>query len=388
MSVTDLIPVRMNEGTLEILDQTLLPLEEKFIKIESVEALYDAIKKLKVRGAPAIGVAAGYGVYIAAKDAVSRSARESSASSASDSIFEIMAEIERDADYLISARPTAVNLKWAVDRVMAALREAVSRNTVSRNAVIRDAVSRSEKALADPIDADLPEIALAEAESIRKEDFDACMGMAEYGLSLLKPGMGLLTHCNAGVLATAGYGTALAPIHLGQERGYDFKVFSDETRPLLQGARLTSWELAKNGVDVTLICDNMASIVMKSGKVDAVLVGCDRMAANGDGANKIGTSAVAILAKEYGIPFYMFVPTSTIDLETETGADIVIEERDPDEIAAMWYEERMAPEGVKTYNPAFDVTDAKYITAVVTEKGIVYPPFKDGLARIKNETEN
>ena len=373
MSVTDLIPVRMNEGTLEILDQTLLPLEEKFIKIESVEALYDAIKKLKVRGAPAIGVAAGYGVYIAAKDAVSRSARESSAGSASDSIFEIMAEIERDADYLISARPTAVNLKWAVDRVMAALREAVS---------------RSEKTIADPIDADLPEIALAEAEAIRKEDFDACMGMAEYGLSLLKPGMGLLTHCNAGVLATAGYGTALAPIHLGQERGYDFKVFSDETRPLLQGARLTSWELAKNGVDVTLICDNMASIVMKSGKVDAVLVGCDRMAANGDGANKIGTSAVAILAKEYGIPFYMFVPTSTIDLETETGADIVIEERDPDEIAAMWYEERMAPEGVKTYNPAFDVTDAKYITAVVTEKGIVYPPFKDGLARIKNETEN
>ena len=383
MSVTDLIPVRMNEGTLEILDQTLLPLEEKFIKIESVEALYDAIKKLKVRGAPAIGVAAGYGVYIAAKDAVSRSACESSAGSASDSIFEIMAEIERDADYLISARPTAVNLKWAVDRVMAALRDAVIRNTV-----IRDAVSRSEKATGDPIDADLPEIALAEAEAIRKEDFDACMGMAEYGLSLLKPGMGLLTHCNAGVLATAGYGTALAPIHLGQERGYDFKVFSDETRPLLQGARLTSWELAKNGVDVTLICDNMASIVMKSGKVDAVLVGCDRMAANGDGANKIGTSAVAILAKEYGIPFYMFVPTSTIDLETETGADIVIEERDPDEIAAMWYEERMAPEGVKTYNPAFDVTDAKYITAVVTEKGIVYPPFKDGLARIKNETEN
>ena len=388
MSVTDLIPVRMNEGTLEILDQTLLPLEEKFIKIESVEALYAAIKKLKVRGAPAIGVAAGYGVYIAAKDAVSRSARESSAGSASDSIFEIMAEIERDADYLISARPTAVNLKWAVDRVMAALRDAVSRNAVIRNTVIRDAVSRSEKATGDPIDADLPEIALAEAEAIRKEDFDACMGMAEYGLSLLKPGMGLLTHCNAGVLATAGYGTALAPIHLGQERGYDFKVFSDETRPLLQGARLTSWELAKNGVDVTLICDNMASIVMKSGKVDAVLVGCDRMAANGDGANKIGTSAVAILAKEYGIPFYMFVPTSTIDLETETGADIVIEERDPDEIAAMWYEERMAPEGVKTYNPAFDVTDAKYITAVVTEKGIVYPPFKDGLARIKNETEN
>ena len=349
MSVTDFIPVRMADGTLELLDQTLLPLEEKFIKIESIEALYDAIKRLQVRGAPAIGVAAGYGVYIAAKKA-----------SENASLTEAIASIRRDGEYLISARPTAVNLKWAVDRVTGAIDAAVS----------------GQKP-ASP--ADLPAIALAEAEAIRKEDFDACMGMAENGLSLLEPGMGLLTHCNAGVLATAGYGTALAPIHLGQEKGYGFKVFADETRPLLQGARLTSWELARGGVDVTLICDNMASIVMKSGKVDAVLVGCDRMAANGDGANKIGTSGVAILAKEYGIPFYMFVPTSTIDLDTKSGSDIIIEERDSDEIAAMWYEERMAPEGIKMYNPAFDVTDAKYITAIVTEKGIVYPPFTDGL---------
>jgi methylthioribose-1-phosphate isomerase len=208
------------------------------------------------------------------------------------------------------------------------------------------------------------------------------MAMGEHGLTLLEKGMGILTHCNAGTLATAMYGTCLAPIHLGQERGYDFKVYADETRPLLQGARLTSWELAKSGVDVTLICDNMASTVMKQGKVQAVVVGCDRMAANGDGANKIGTSGVAILAKEYGIPFYMYVPTSTIDLDTATGDDIVIEERDGREISEMWYEKPMAPEGVKTYNPAFDVTDHKYITAVVTEKGIVYPPYEENLRKL------
>ena len=197
--------------------------------------------------------------------------------------------------------------------------------------------------------------------------------------------MGVLTHCNAGTIATSKYGTCLAPIHLGQERGYGFKMFCDETRPLLQGARLTSWELVKNGVDTTLICDNMASIVMKNGWIDAVVVGCDRMAANGDGANKIGTSGVAILAKEYGIPFYMFVPTSTIDLDTPTGADIPIELREGDEIKNMWYEKPMAPEGAKTYNPAFDVTDHKYITAVVTEKGIVRPPYDVNLRKIIEE---
>ena len=202
------------------------------------------------------------------------------------------------------------------------------------------------------------------------------------GLTLLEPGMGLLTHCNAGALATAGYGTALAPIHMGQERGYDFHVYADETRPLLQGARLTAWELSRNGVDVTLICDNMASTVMKQGKIDAVLVGCDRMAANGDGANKIGTSGVAILAKEYGIPFYMFVPTSTIDMSIKSGNDIVIEERDPEEISEMWYARRMAPEGIRSFNPAFDVTDHKYITAIVTERGIALPPFDESLSAL------
>jgi methylthioribose-1-phosphate isomerase len=223
---------------------------------------------------------------------------------------------------------------------------------------------------------------LEEAHRIRQEDIDACMAMGEHGLTLLEKGMGILTHCNAGTLATAMYGTCLAPIHLGQERGYDFKVYADETRPLLQGARLTSWELAKSGVDVTLICDNMASTVMKQGKVQAVVVGCDRMAANGDGANKIGTSGVAILAKEYGITFYMYVPTSTIDMDTATGDEIVIEERDGREISEMWYEKPMAPADVKTFNPAFDVTDHKYITAVITEKGIVYPPYDENLKKI------
>ena len=221
-----------------------------------------------------------------------------------------------------------------------------------------------------------------EAEAIRREDEAACYAMGEYGLSLLEPGMGILTHCNAGTIATAKYGTCLAPIYLGTERGYEFRVFADETRPLLQGARLTSWELSKSGIDVTLICDNMASSVMKKGWVDAVVTGCDRMAANGDGANKIGTSGVAILAKEYGIPFYMYVPTSTIDLETDSGSDIQIEERDGKEIYKMWYEKPMAPEGIKTYNPAFDVTEAKYITAVITEKGIVRPPYRENLAKL------
>ncbi|MBR3375974.1 MAG: S-methyl-5-thioribose-1-phosphate isomerase, partial [Firmicutes bacterium] len=225
-------------------------------------------------------------------------------------------------------------------------------------------------------------VLLQEAIKIHQEDVDSCMAMGENGLKLLKPGMGILTHCNAGTIATSKYGTCLAPIHLGQERGYGFRVFCDETRPLLQGARLTAWELVKNGVDTTLICDNMASIAMKNGWIDAVVVGCDRMAANGDGANKIGTSGVAILAHEYGIPFYMFVPTSTIDLDTPTGNDIPIELRDGNEIREMWYEKPMAPEGVKTYNPAFDVTDHKYITAVVTEKGIVRPPYDENLKKL------
>lgn len=350
ISSFDITPFKITEGRLLLLDQTLLPAEETYIEIKTKEDMWDAIYRLKVRGAPAIGVAAAYGLYTEAcryKEA---------------SLEEFIRYSEEAAEYLASARPTAVNLAWALKRMIGCLKKSSF-----------DSVEQAKKRL------------LAEAEKIHEEDINACSAMGEYGLSLLKPGMGILTHCNAGAIATSKYGTCLAPIHMGQERGYDFKVFADETRPLLQGARLTAWELSRAGVDVTLICDNMAATVMKKGWIDAVVVGCDRMAANGDGANKIGTSGVAIIAKELGIPFYMYVPTSTIDMETPSGSHINIELRDGEEIYRMWYEKPMAPEGIKTFNPAFDVTDSKYITAVITERGIVYPPYDINLKKIMTD---
>ena len=221
-----------------------------------------------------------------------------------------------------------------------------------------------------------------ECRAIHEEDIAMCKAISRYGLSLLKDGDGILTHCNAGPLATSRYGTALGPLILGKELGMNFHVYADETRPLLQGARLTSYELNKAGIDVTLICDNMASIVMKQGWVNAVFVGCDRIAANGDFANKIGTSGVAILAKHYGIPFYTLGPSSTIDFDTPTGADIHIEQRDPEEVKDMWYAEPMALKEVKSYNPSFDVTDHELLTGIVTERGIVYPPFEENLKKL------
>lgn len=348
MNVLDITPVKYTDEKLLILDQTLLPGEERYIEMQTKEDVWEAIYKLRVRGAPAIGVAAGYGLYLAVRDFPE--GRDPA---------EFQKALREASDYLVTARPTAVNLAWALERMVNRFNEASPRTVSEGKALLFE-----------------------EAEAIRKEDEAACFAMGEYGLSLLKPGMGILTHCNAGTIATAKYGTCLAPIYLGAERGYNFKVFADETRPLLQGARLTSWELSKAGVDVTLICDNMASAVMKNGWIDAVVVGCDRMAANGDGANKIGTSGIAVLAKEYGIPFYMYVPTSTVDLNTKTGDDIHIELRDGEEIYKMWYEKPMAPEGVKTYNPSFDVTSAEYITAVITEKGIVRPPYRENLAKL------
>lgn len=348
MKVFEIAPVKYLDGKMLILDQTRLPGEEIYIEMRTKEDVYEAIYKLRVRGAPAIGVAAAYGLFVAVRDIPE---------TADMAMFR--ETLHGAKEYLAGARPTAVNLAWALNR-MYDLYESERPNSVK----------------------DAKELLFAEAEAIRREDEAACYAMGEYGLSLLEPGMGILTHCNAGTIATAKYGTCLAPIYLGTERGYEFRVFADETRPLLQGARLTSWELSKSGIDVTLICDNMASSVMKKGWVDAVVTGCDRMAANGDGANKIGTSGVAILAKEYGIPFYMYVPTSTIDLATDSGSDIQIEERDGEEIYKMWYEKPMAPEGIKTYNPAFDVTEAKYITAVITEKGIVRPPYRENLAKL------
>ena len=366
MNFDDIVPVRFTEGKLLLLDQTRLPGEEVYIEVETKEDVWDAIYKLKVRGAPAIGVAAAYGLYVSVRNLQA------------DTAAEFADQVRETADYLNSSRPTAVNLSWALKRMVRTMEEYLEG---CEEAAEETGGSAEEERKIHWV----KEVLRMEAGRIHDEDVAACRAMGEHGLTLLKPGMGILTHCNAGTIATAKYGTCLAPIYLGHERGYDFHMFADETRPLLQGARLTSWELQRAGIDVTLICDNMASIVMKNGWVDAVVVGCDRMAANGDGANKIGTSGVAILAKEYGIPFYMFVPTSTIDLSTATGDDIVIEERKGEEIYKMWYEKDMAPAGVKTYNPAFDVTDHKYITAVVTEKGVVYPPYDVNLRKLFEE---
>jgi methylthioribose-1-phosphate isomerase len=302
---------------------------------------------LRVRGAPAIGVAAGFAMYLAAKHSSAKTGKE------------LMDNLLDAKNHLATSRPTAVNLFWALDRMY------------------RRALRESGKAPEE-----ITQCLLEESQAILDEDRAMGRAIGEQGLSLLEPGMGILTHCNAGALATSGYGTALAPVYLGHEQNYGFKVFADETRPLLQGSRLTAWELMKAGVDVTVICDNMASLVMKQGKVGAVLVGCDRMAANGDAANKIGTSGVAVLAKEYGIPFYVLGPTSTIDFDAKTGDDIPIEERDPLEVT-NGFGRRTAPVNVKVYNPAFDVTDAKHITAIITEKGVLTSPFKEKIAKLK-----
>lgn len=318
--------IKYENNKVLILDQTLLPNEEKYIEMRTKEDFYDAIKKLRVRGAPAIGIAAAYAMAVIDEDKY---------------------ELKK---YLDSSRPTAVNLSWATSEMIKAYEN-------GENLV--------EKAI-----------------SIHKEDIEMCLKISEYGLSLLKDGDSLLTHCNAGALATSKYGTGLGPILLGKEKGYNFKVFSDETRPLLQGARLTSYELQKAGVDVTLICDNMAGLLMKKGIIDAVLVGTDRIAANGDIANKIGTSSVAVLAKYYNIPFYVLGPYSTIDFNCKSGDDIVIEERDADEIKEMFFEKPVALKETKCYNPAFDVTDHELITAIITEKGIVKAPFEENLKRL------
>jgi len=340
--------VRLDDtsNTLIILDQTVLPGKMDFLPLKTLEDVWDAIFELKVRGAPAIGIAAAYGIYLGVKP---------SKAETTEDLYEVFGKAKK---YLASSRPTAVNLFWALDRMD---RRFVKEMEAKKNPL------EVKKALHE------------ESDLIRDEDEQVCKSIGEYALTLLKPNTGILTHCNAGTVATAKYGTALAPIYLGKEQGYNFKVFADETRPLLQGARLTAWELQQAKIDVTLICDNMASIVMKEGKVQAVLVGCDRVAANGDTANKIGTSGVAILASHYNIPFYVCAPLSTVDLACKTGDDIEIENRSAEEVTEKWYETRMAPEDVKVYNPAFDVTDHSLITAIVTEKGIVYPGYEANL---------
>lgn len=341
--------VRLDDdaGALVLIDQTLLPSETVLLRLSSPEEIREAIYSLRVRGAPAIGIAAAYGSYLAIRESSARDWDE------------LAREFRAAKELLASARPTAVNLSWALERMERRLESLRGRPCGEVKSALR-----------------------AEAEAIRSEDEAACRAIGENGLSLLRPGWGVLTHCNAGWLATSRYGTALAPLYLGQERGYGFRVFADETRPLLQGARLTAWELDQAGIDVTLICDNMASTVMRRGMVQAVLVGCDRVAADGDAANKIGTSGLAVLARHYGIPFYVLGPVSTIDLSCPTGAEIPVEERPAEEVTERWYARRMAPAQVKVFNPAFDVTDASLITAIVTERGIARPPYGESLPRM------
>lgn len=341
--------VRLGEDgrSVVIQDQTCLPNRTVFLTLRTPEEMFEAIYRLRVRGAPAIGICAGY--------CMSALARQWQG----DDPAAFAAYFRAQKQYLNSSRPTAVNLSWALERM--------------------------ERAAARGGGRPLPELQTLleeEARAIQAEDAAMCRAISEYGLSLLKDGDGILTHCNAGPLATSRYGTALGPLLLGREKGMTFHVFADETRPLLQGARLTAYELHRAGVDVTLICDNMASIVMKNGWVQACLVGCDRVAANGDAANKIGTSGVAILAKHYGIPFYVLGPTSTVDMRCKSGADIEIELRDPEEIRSGFYREPMTPAGVKCYNPAFDVTEHTLISGIVTEKGICRAPYEESLAAL------
>ena len=348
-SILDHDTVALDESAhaLVIIDQTLLPGEIKLLHLTKQNEIWEAIKALRVRGAPAIGVAAAIGLYLAAREIEA------------DDRAGFLKKLHGAADYLNSARPTAVNLSWALAR----MERAAAQSGAETPEKVREALRR-------------------ECLAIWEEDIDVCRRLGENGLTLVKPGAGLLTHCNAGQLATVRYGTATAPMYLGHARGYGFRVYCDETRPLLQGARLTSFELSSAGIDTTLICDNMAASVMKKGLIDAVFVGCDRVAANGDAANKIGTLGVAILAKHFGIPFYVVAPSSTIDMNTPTGEDIVIEERDGDEICEMWYEQRMAPEGIKTWNPAFDVTEHDLVSAIVTEYGVARAPYDVSLREI------
>ena len=347
--ITHIDNVRLSDDgrAVRILDQSRLPNETVYLELSQAEDLYEAIHALRVRGAPAIGIFAGYAMYVLA--------RQTKAAQFGDFIQ----ECRRHHAYLNSSRPTAVNLKHMLDRMLA----------VAESMPCMD------------IDSILESMRQA-AIAIHQEDIAMCTAISRHGLSLVKEGDGILTHCNAGPLATSRYGTALGPLFLAKEEGITLHAWCDETRPLLQGARLTAYELQRAGIDCTLICDNMASIVMKKGKINACFVGCDRVARNGDTANKIGTSGVAILAKHYGIPFYVLGPSSTIDFTCPDGDHIPIELRDGEEIKSKFFEQPSSLPEVKCYNPAFDVTDHDLITAIVTEKGICYPPFEDSLAAL------
>lgn len=325
------------DGFVRLIDQTLLPTTLAYRSCRTVEEVWEAIRSLRVRGAPAIGMAAGYGVVVGMQRFSERTR---------GAYYHRLTEV---ANYLRTSRPTAVNLFWALNRM-----------------------ERCARALGEQPPARMTQALLDEARAIEEEDRQMCRAIGRCGAELIHEGAGVLTHCNAGGLATADYGTALAVLFAAREQGRTFQVFADETRPLLQGARLTAWELQQAGIDVTLICDNMAAQVMKEGKVQLVVVGADRIAANGDAANKIGTYGVAVLARAHGIPFYVAAPSSTFDLSIPDGSSIPIEQRDPREVTHS-FGLQTAPDGVKVYNPAFDVTPSEFIAGLITEKGLIQP---------------
>lgn len=338
--------VRWTSGTLYIIDQTLLPGEFREIPLATLEQVWEAIKSLRVRGAPAIGVCAAFGVLVGIKERKCRTGED------------VQRAVAHAADYLATARPTAVNLFWALDRMRGVAEE-------NRHLECDALVARLE----------------AEAVEICAEDTRRCRAIGEHGAPLIQNGDGVLTHCNAGGLATASYGTALAVMFRAHELGTRFHVFADETRPLLQGARLTAWELLRAGIDVTLICDHTAAQVMREGRVQLVIVGADRIAANGDTANKIGTYNVALVAKAHGVPFYVAAPLSTFDLTIATGNEIPIELRGAEEVT-HGFGKQTAPEGVNVYSPAFDVTPAGLIAGIVTERGVLRPPYTESIAAV------
>ncbi|HHV71217.1 MAG TPA: S-methyl-5-thioribose-1-phosphate isomerase [Clostridia bacterium] len=339
-------PIEWKDDVLYVLNQLKLPEVTEINPKRTIEEVFQAIKDMELRGAPLIGIAAAYGMYLGIKDLTTND---------HDEFMEVM---RQNGDFLAKSRPTAINLFWAIQRM------------------IDKASSLAGESLENK-----KRILLAEARKIHLEDEEINKKIGINLLSLLEDGMTILTHCNAGSLATSKYGTATSPLYLAREKGMNIKVYVDETRPYLQGARLTAYELSQVGIDVTLICDNMAGFVMSQGKVDAVITGADRVAANGDTANKIGTMTLAVLAKQFGIPFYIAAPTSTIDLSTPSGSEIPIEERSHLEVTD-WYGKKIAPDGIKVYNPAFDVTPHDLITAIVTEKGIVYPNYEMNLKKL------
>jgi len=343
-------------GHLRMIDQTLLPTQLQQIECRTIETVWEAIKMLRVRGAPAIGIAAAYGVCVGLQPLFAEGNKPDENEPGEEEFFKKLTD---SLAYLASSRPTAVNLFWALDRM----------KTVA------------EKHRGSCSTVQLAEKLLDEAKAIHDEDRRICRAIGKNGAELVKNGDSLLTHCNAGGLATADYGTALAVFFAANEAGKKIHVYADETRPLLQGARLTAWELHQRGIDVTIICDSMAAMVMRQGKINAVFVGADRITANGDTANKIGTFGVAIAAKAHNIPFYVAAPASTFDLSLEHGGLIPIEERDPREIS-HGFGLQTAPDGIRIYNPAFDVTPAELITGIVTEHGVIMPVNRENVLKM------